>query len=114
MQNFPQRGEIYLVRIPNKPKDSKERPALIVSMDVRNQYADDVIAIPLTTNLRAAPTHIRIKKGLGGLKQDSMAKCEQITTLDKSLLIRGPFAGKISESLLSDILKAILNALGAY
>lgn len=112
MQHHPLCGEIYLVQIPNQPKDSKERPALIVSMDVRNRLAEDVIAIPLSTQLREAPTHVLIKKGMGGLRHDSMAKCEQITTLDKSLLIRGPFAGKLSTEILKKVFQATLNALG--
>ena len=114
MESYPQCGEIYLVKIPNKPSDAKERPALIVSMDIRNKLAGDVIAIPLTTNLRPAPTHIFLKKGDGGVRQDSMAKCEQITTLDKSLLLRGPFAGKVTEGLMKEIHQGILNALGIH
>ena len=112
METFPRCGEIYLVRIPNKPKDGKERPALIVSLDVRNRLAEDVIAVPLSTTLRGAPTHVLLRKGMGGLHKDSMAKCEQITTLDKSLLIRGPFSEKIPQEILSEVLKAIMNALG--
>ncbi len=111
MESFPRCGEIYLVQIPNKPKGGKERPALIVSLDVRNRLAEDVIAIPLSTNLRQAPTHVLIKKGIGGLRKDSMAKCEQITTLDKTLLIRGPFAGKVSQEILKEVFRGIMNAL---
>ena len=112
MESFPRCGEIYLVQIPNQPKDAKERPALIISLDVRNRLAGDVIAVPLSTTLREAPTHVLLKKGVGGLHRDSMAKCEQITTLDKSLLIRGPFAGKVPQEILKEVLKAIMNALG--
>lgn len=112
MESFPHCGEIYLVQIPNKPKDGKDHPALIVSLDVRNRLADDVIAVPLSTTLREAPTHVLIKKGIGGLHKDSMAKCEQITTLDKSLLIRGPFAGKVPQEILREVLRAIMNTLG--
>lgn len=85
---------------------------MIVSLDVRNRLAGDVIAVPLSTHLREAPTHVLIKKGTGGLRFDSMAKCEQITTLDKSLLIRGPFAGTVSQEILKQIHQAILNSLG--
>lgn len=112
MEPFPRCGEIYLVQIPNKPKDGKERPALIISLDVRNKLADDVIAVPLSTTLREAPTHVLLKMGMGGIRRDSMAKCEQITTLDKSLLIRGPFAGRVSDEILRMVFQAIINALG--
>lgn len=81
-------------------------------MDVRNRLASDVIVVPLSTNLRPAPTHVELPAGEGGLKETSMAKCEQVTTLDKSFLIRGPFAGTISPFLMREIEKAILRALG--
>jgi mRNA interferase MazF len=112
VEPFPRCGEIYLVKIPNQPSDLKERPALIVSLDIRNKLAGDVIAIPLSTHLRQAPTHVFIPKGVGGLQKDSVAKCEQITTLDKSFLLRGPFSGRVSEKILQEIHTAILNALG--
>ena len=41
-----------------------------------------------------------------------MAKCEQVTTLDKSFLIRGPLAGPVSEALMREIEKAIQRAIG--
>lgn len=110
--SFPRRGEIYLVRIPGHPSDTKARPALVVSMDVRNRLANDVIVVPLSTTLRPAPTHVGLPAGEGGLKETSMAKCEQVTTLDKGFLLRGPFAGTISPSLMQDIEKAIQIAIG--
>ena len=109
---FPRRGEIYLVRIPGHPSDTKARPALVVSMDVRNRLANDVIVVPLSTTLRPAPTHVELPAGEGGLQETYMAKCEQVTTLDKAFLLRGPFAGTISPSLMQDIEKAIQIAIG--
>jgi mRNA-degrading endonuclease toxin of MazEF toxin-antitoxin module len=41
-----------------------------------------------------------------------MAKCEQVTTLDKAFLLRGPFAGTINPSLMRDIENAIQRAIG--
>lgn len=108
----PRRGEIYLVRLPGHPADTKNRPALVVSIDVRNRLANDVIVIPLSTTLRPAPTHVELPAGEGGLKEPSVAKCEQVTTLDKSFLLRGPFAGTISSSLMQEIERAIQRAIG--
>ena len=109
---FPRRGEIYLVRLPGHPSDTKARPALVVSMDVCNRLANDVIVVPLSTRLRPAPTHVELPAGEGGLGETSTAKCEQVTTLDKTFLLRGPFAGTISLSLMRDIEKAIQIAIG--
>lgn len=112
MIEYPKRGEIYLVNLPLKPKDIKNRPALVVSLDVRNKLANDIIVVPLSTTLRPAPTHVLLSEGEGGLSMASMAKCEQVTTIDKSLLIRGPFAGKISDEKMKEIEKAIMIAIG--
>jgi mRNA-degrading endonuclease toxin of MazEF toxin-antitoxin module len=76
----PRRGHLYWVRIPDEP-GRKRRPALVVSPDSRNRLASDVIVIPLSSVLREAPTHVRLRAREGGLERPSMAKCEQITTL---------------------------------
>lgn len=110
--NYPKRGEIYLVRLPGQPADKKMRPALIVSLNVRNRLANDVIVVPISTALRPAPTHVEISKGEGGLDRTSVGKCEQITTLDKSFLIRGPFSETISPAKMSEVEKAIQKAIG--
>jgi len=109
---YPRRGKIYLVRLPGQPGDTKPRPALAVSLDVRNRLANDVIVVPISTTRHASPTHVKLSQGEGGLDQDSIAKCEQITTLDKSFLIRGPFSGTISPGKMTEIEKAIQLSIG--
>ncbi len=81
-------------------------------MDARNRLAHDVIVAPLSTTLRPAPTHVVLPAGEGGLKDTSMAKCEQVTTLDKAFILRGPFAGTISPSLMRNVENAIQRAIG--
>ena len=110
--SYPRRGEIYLVRLPGQPKDTKPRPGLIVSLDVRNRLANDVVVVPISTTLRPSPTHVELSEGEGGLDQASMAKCEQITTLDRSFLIRGPFSGTISPAKMTEVEKAVERAIG--
>jgi len=109
--DYPKKGEIYLVRLPGQVADKKMRPALIVSLNVRNRLANDVIVVPISTTLRKAPTHVELPKGEGGLDRTSVAKCEQITTLDKSFLIRGSFPGIITPAKMSEIKKAIQRAI---
>ena len=111
MTEYPRSGEIYLVNLPSKPKDIKNRPALIVSLDIRNKLANDVIVVPLSTTLGPAPTHVLLPEGEGGLAKATMTKCEQVTTIDKSLLIRGPFADRISDEKMKEIEKAIMIAI---
>jgi mRNA interferase MazF len=109
---YPKRGEIYLVNLSSKPKDIKNRPALVISLDIRNELAADIIVVPLSTNLRPSPTHVLLQEGEGGPSKSSMVKCEQLTTVDKSLLIRGPFAGKINNGKIKEIEKAVMIAIG--
>jgi len=111
MNPSPHRGCLYWVVIPGEP-DRKHRPALVVSVNSRNRLADDVLVIPASTTLRPAPTHVRLRRGTGGLPHDSVLKCEQITTLPKHLLSPSALGGPLSEPLLEDIERGVLRAIG--
>src|SRR6188508_2578129 len=109
MPSFPRRGEVWLVELPDDPK---RRPALIVSPDVRNELANSVLAVPITTNLRPAPTHVPLPSGQGGLSHDSMARCENMSYVHKSRLAGGPLAGAISGALMREVERCLLRSLG--
>lgn len=109
MARFPHRGEVWLVEFPDDPKS---RPALIVSPDVRNELANSVLAVPVTTNLRPAPTHVLLPAGQGGLLHDSMARCENVSYLHKSRLSRGPLAGAVDAALMREVDRGLLRSLG--
>lgn len=109
MPTFPRRGEVWLVSFPDDPKS---RPALIVSPDVRNELANSVLAVPITTNPRPSPTHVALPAGQGGLSHDSTARCENVSYLHKSRLGRGPLAGAISPPLMRDVERCLLRAFG--
>ena len=106
---FPRRGEVWLVDFPDDPKT---RPALIVSTDSRNEFANSVLAVPVTTNLRLSPTHVLMPAGTGGLRLDSMARCENVSYLHKLRIDRGQFKGIISEALMREVEECLLVALG--
>jgi mRNA-degrading endonuclease toxin of MazEF toxin-antitoxin module len=109
----PRRGEVWTVDLPNQPADPHTpQPALVVSADVRNRLAGDVLVVPLSTYLRRLPTHVLLPAGAGGLRHDSMAKCEQITCLDKRFLVNGPLGRSVPEPLLDAIVRAIRRAVG--
>src|SRR5437764_13199465 len=99
MGPFPRRGEVWLVEFPDDPKS---RPALIVSPDVRNELANSVLAVPLTTNLRPSPTHVLLPVGQGGLPHDSMARCENVSYIHKSRLGRDALGAGASAALMRD------------
>src|SRR5688572_25696705 len=109
MMPHPRRGEVWMVDFPDDPK---LRPALIVSPDVRNELANSILAVPVTTNLRPAPTHVLLLAGQGGLPQQSMARCENVSYLHKSRLGRGPLGGSISPALMRDVEQCLLRGLG--
>jgi mRNA-degrading endonuclease toxin of MazEF toxin-antitoxin module len=106
---FPRRGEVWLVDF---PEDSKSRPAPIVSPDARNEFANSVLAVPITTNLRPAPTHVLLPAGQAGLSNDSMARCENVSYIHKSRLRRGPFSAVNSAALMREIEQCLLRAMG--
>ncbi len=109
MAGHPRRGEIWFVDFPDDPKS---RPALIVSLDVRNELANSVLAVPITTNLRPSSTHVALPARQGGLPHNSMARCENVSYIHKSRLSRGPLAGSISPALMADVERCLLISLG--
>ena len=109
----PRRGEVWSVDLPSQPADRHTpRPALVVSVNVRNRLAGDVLVVPLSMHLRALPTHVQLPAGIGGLRLDSMAKCEQVTCLDKQFLVHGPLGQPIPEPVLIEVVQAIRRAIG--
>jgi mRNA-degrading endonuclease toxin of MazEF toxin-antitoxin module len=90
----------------------KRRPVLVVSPDVRNGLASDVIVVPLTSVLRAGPWHVRLRKGEGGSGEASMIKCEQITTLRCSALLDQPLGSPLSGKRMAAVERGILRAIG--
>jgi mRNA-degrading endonuclease toxin of MazEF toxin-antitoxin module len=100
------RGHIYVARL------DKLRPVLVVSPNVRNELASDVIVVPCSTRLFAAPTHVRLSRGDGGLAQASVLKCEQITTLHRDDVRRQPLGGPIPAKSLLEVERAVLRAIG--
>jgi mRNA-degrading endonuclease toxin of MazEF toxin-antitoxin module len=91
---FPQRGEVYLVRL------DKNRPALVISADALNRHALDVCVVPMTTIKRPRfSVRVPIRPGEGGLNRDSWAKCDRVTTLEKDLLLYPPLGHLTGETM---------------
>ncbi len=102
---FPRRGEVYLVRL------DKDRPALVISADALNRHALDVCVIPITTVERPKfSVRVQVKPGEGGLRRDSWAKCDQLTTLEKNLLLYPPL-GRLTDETLRTIEQGVKLAL---
>lgn len=102
----PRRGRLYLARL------DKIRPVLVISPDVRNAFASDVLVIPCSTRLSDAPTHVRLRRGEGGLSATSVLKCEQITTLHKEDLRDDALGGPLTAERLLEVERCVLRAIG--
>lgn len=100
------RGQVYWARL------DKRRPVLVISTDARNDRAGDLIVIPCSTNLREAPTHVRLRRGEGGLTHACVLKCEQITTLSKYDVERMPIGSGLTTARIAEVERAVLRAIG--
>ena len=100
------RGHIYWARL------DKPRPVLVLSIDARNERANDLIVIPCSTTLRDAPTHVRLRRGEGGVLAACVLKCEHVTTLPKDDLDAAPLGGPLDPSRLGEVERAVLRAIG--
>jgi mRNA interferase MazF len=102
---FPRRGEVYWVRL------DQRRPALVISADALNRHALDVCVVPMNTIQRTLfSLRVHVKPSEGGLRRDSWAKCDQVTTLEKGTLLYPPL-GRLSDDTLRAIEHAIKLAL---
>ncbi|MDI6736381.1 MAG: type II toxin-antitoxin system PemK/MazF family toxin [bacterium] len=88
------------------------RPVLVVQIDKANKISSHTIIIPFTTKIKEAilPSHTKIPKRAGGLKEDSVLLCEQIRVIDKRRLIKK--IGSFDESYMNGVMKSIRVILG--
>jgi mRNA-degrading endonuclease toxin of MazEF toxin-antitoxin module len=90
----------------------KRRPVLVLSVNARNERANDVIVVPCSTNLRDAPTHVRLRRGDGGAPATCILKCEQIMTLPKDALDPTPLGPPLEPTRMIEVERGVLRAIG--
>jgi mRNA interferase MazF len=100
----PSRGELWRVEL--EPVRGHEqggaRPCLIVSNDIFNRSAAELLAVvPLTTKGRAIRSFVRIEPPEGGLRQVSYIICDQIRTVSRRRAIR--VFGAVSNSVMQEV-----------
>lgn len=81
--------DIWYADLPELPTSHVQagyRPVIVVSNDWANLYSPCVTVIPVTSKLKRMdlPIKVLITGGDCGLRMDSVADCEQITTMDRS------------------------------
>lgn len=102
----PKRGYLYWAKL------DKRRPVLVVSPDYRNEHSSSAIVVPVSTVLSIAPTHVRLKKGEGGVRKASVAKCENIMTLLKVDIGPKSLGSALSARKMLLVEQAVLRAIG--
>jgi mRNA interferase MazF len=108
----PARGEVWLADLdPVRGREQAgRRPVLVVSDDVFNRSpAGLVIVVPITSRLRAIPSHVRIPAADGGLRTDSAAICEAVRSIARERLVaRGGAVRAAVLDRVEDILRVLL------
>jgi len=89
--NFPRHGEIWLVSL--EPvigsEIGKTRPAIVISNDRNNQFADTITVVLLTSKAeKIYPFEVFLSQVDTHLARDSKAKANQIRTVDKKRLVK--------------------------
>ena len=83
-----------------------------MSDDVRNRLTDDLIVVPIFTRGRLGPTRVAIQAGDGGLQHSGVIFAEEITTLDRDFLTRGPLGAAVPSPVLDRVVAAGRRAIG--
>ena len=111
--HWPKRGEIWFVNLDPTigAEIKKTRPALIISNDINNQYADTVTLLPISDKgEKIYPFEVYLPAKFFGLTKESKVKCQQIRTVDKRRLAK--FMGVVGPEEFQKVEQALLIHLG--
>lgn len=110
MGRDPRRGEVWLIALLRDPHTP--RPCLVISENTRNQHAPNLLVIPIFTSAPGGPTRVHIQAGQGGVRHDSVLMCDQLITVLRGDLVRGPLGPSVPVSILEAAVTAIRVAVG--
>ncbi len=93
MNNFPNRGEIWLIDwSPARGSEQKGiRPSLVLQSDKGNSNKNypNTIILTITKQGKNIPFHVELNpNSVNGLNKISYIKCEQILTISKRRLVK--------------------------
>jgi len=83
------RGDVYWVKLdPIEGSEiGKTRPAVVISNNINNEFADTVTVLPVTSSVgKVYPFEVLLNKGIANMPGDSKVKANQIRTVDKKRL----------------------------
>jgi mRNA interferase MazF len=104
------RGEIYNVHFgPMTGSEvAKTRPALVISNDANNEFANTVTVLPISSKVhRVYPFEVEISKGQGGIPENSKIMTHHIRTIDKRRFRALPLGPTLDRSLMKRIEDAL-------
>ena len=102
------RGDVYWVELdPIEGSEiGKTRPAVVISNNINNEFADTVTVLPVTSSVgKVYPFEVLVKKGIANMPNDSKVKVNQNRTVDKKRLKER--IGIIPDAILREIEKAV-------
>lgn len=107
-------GEVYMMRFSGVGSAQRGwRPGIVFQNNVGNRFSPNIIALPLTSSIKKTeqPTHVMIRAVDSGLKQDSMALCENPAIISKEFV--GEYITTLSDSYMKKITTGYLLATSA-
>jgi len=111
---IPKTGDVFIADLePVKGSEQgRKRPVIVFQNPDLGHFTSTFLCIPMTTNLSLCglPGTCFIRRGVGGLPEDSIALCFQIKAIDKVRL--GKRYGSIDSTTLLTLADAIISALG--
>src|SRR4051812_47289490 len=109
---FPQQGELYKVYFSKKGKEiGKIHPSLVISNNAQNEYDDQIIVAPLTSEpeemVKERPFTVLIARNkANGLEKDSKILLNRVQTIDIKLRLRN-YIGYISPEIVKQAQTAL-------
>jgi mRNA-degrading endonuclease toxin of MazEF toxin-antitoxin module len=89
----------------------KRRPVLIVSPDHRNEFAHDMLIVPLSASAHEMGWHVRLNRGEAGLPRACLVLCEQVGLMPKEFVDLEEL-GVLSAARMREVELALMSALG--
>ena len=105
---YPRHGEIWLTALDPVfgSEIGKTRPAVVISNDRNNQFADTATIVPITSKIeRIFPYEALLPAKETGLPLDSKAKTDHIRTIAKRRLLKK--IGQVPAARLDEIKRAV-------
>jgi len=113
LEEIPQQKEIVLIPFFfSDLKQTKTRPAIIISKNIYNETNQDIIVMPLTTNLRKLEYNIQIDNEdleKGFLIKQSEIRVDKIYSINQNLIIMK--IGIVNQEIIEKLIKNLITLL---